>query len=129
MTDALRVLNEKGIGISSLKVTPEMLTDMLSLIKKGTISISMARDVFSEMAETGKASAEIVKARGLEQVSDEDDLKEMVQDILKNNHEEVKKYREGKTQLLGFFVGQLMKATRGKANPKIANKIIKEMLD
>ena len=129
MTSVLRVLNEKGIDISSLKVTPEMLTDMLTLIKKGTISISMAKDVFSEMAETGKFSAEIVESKGLEQVSNEDDLKKMVQDILKNNPSEVKKYREGKTQLLGFFVGQLMKATRGTANPKIANKILKEMLD
>jgi len=129
MTEVLRVLNEKGIDISSIKVTPEMLTDMLSLIKKGTISISMAKDVFSEMAETGRDSTEIVKSRGLEQVSDEDDLMEMVVDIVKNNPSEVEKYRQGKTQLLGFFVGQLMKATRGKANPKIANKIIKEILE
>jgi aspartyl-tRNA(Asn)/glutamyl-tRNA(Gln) amidotransferase subunit B len=129
MTEVLRVLNEKGIDIAALMVTPEMLTDMLSLIKKGTLSIGMAKDIFSEMALAGKTAAEIVKAKGLEQVSNEDDLKEMVQDIVKNNPAEVKKYREGKTQLLGFFVGQLMKATKGTANPKIANKIFKEMLD
>ena len=129
MTEVLRVLNEKGIDISELKVTPEMLTDMLSLIKEGTISITMAKDVFSEMALTGGTAAEIVEAKGLRQVSNQDDLKAMVQDILKNNPAEVTKYREGKTQLLGFFVGQLMKATRGTANPKIANKLIKEMLD
>ncbi|HPR52866.1 MAG TPA: Asp-tRNA(Asn)/Glu-tRNA(Gln) amidotransferase subunit GatB [Deltaproteobacteria bacterium] len=129
MTEVLRVLNEHGIDISKLKVTPEMLTDMLSLIKEGTISITMAKDVFSEMALTGGTAAEIVEAKGLRQVSNEDDLKTMVQDILKNNPAEVTKYREGKTQLLGFFVGQLMKATRGTANPKIANKLIKEMLD
>ncbi|MBN2298029.1 MAG: Asp-tRNA(Asn)/Glu-tRNA(Gln) amidotransferase subunit GatB [Deltaproteobacteria bacterium] len=129
MTSVLRVLNEKGIDISALTVTPEMLTDMLSLIKKGTISISMAKDVFSEMAGTGRSSAEIVKSRGLEQVSDEVDLRDKVRDIIENNPAETEKYRAGKTQLLGFFVGQLMKATRGKANPKIANKIIKEMLD
>jgi len=129
MTEVLRILNEHGIDISKLKVTPEMLTDMLSLIKEGTISITMAKDVFSEMALTGGTAAEIVEAKGLRQVSNEDDLKTMVQDILKNNPAEVTKYREGKTQLLGFFVGQLMKATRGTANPKIANKLIKEMLD
>lgn len=129
MTEVLRMLNEKGIDITKLNVTPEMLTDMLSLIKEGTISITMAKDIFSEMALTGGTAAEIVEAKGLRQVSNEDELKTMVQDILRNNPTEVTKYREGKTQLLGFFVGQLMKATRGTANPKIANKLIKEILD
>lgn len=129
MTSVLRVLNEKGIAISSFTLTPEMLTDLLALIHKGTISISMAKDVFSEMVETGRTARDIVSSRGLEQVSDEDDLREMVREIIEKSPLEAEKYREGKTQLLGFFVGQLMKATKGKANPKIANKLIKEMLD
>jgi aspartyl-tRNA(Asn)/glutamyl-tRNA(Gln) amidotransferase subunit B len=129
MTEVLRTLNEKGIEITELKITPKMLTEMLSLIRKGTISISMAKDVFSEMAATGKPAEDIVKTRGLEQLSDEDDLKALVKEIIENNPEEVQRYKDGKTGLLGFFVGQLMKATKGKANPNLANKLIKEMLD
>ncbi len=129
MTEVLRVLNEQDIALPQLKVTPGMLTAMLTLISTGTISISMAKEVFAEMASSGRTAEDIVQSKGLRQISDEDELLGLVQGILENNPAEVKKYRQGKTQLLGFFVGQLMKATKGKANPNLANSIIKEMLE
>ena len=129
MTEVLRVINDTGVDITVFKVSPEQLADLLALVKKGTVSLNMAKEVFSDMVSTGRAASEIVKSQGLSQLSDEDELRKMVKDIIGNNPNEVQKYKAGKTGILGFFIGQLMKATRGKANPNLANNIIKEMLD
>ncbi|MEA3223116.1 MAG: Asp-tRNA(Asn)/Glu-tRNA(Gln) amidotransferase subunit GatB [Thermodesulfobacteriota bacterium] len=129
MTEVLRVLKGGTADIKALKVTPRMLTSMIRLIDGGAISGKMAKDVFNEMAETGKSSEEIVKDSGLKQISDEGHLKNLAKTILEDHKKEVGSYKKGKTQLIGFFVGQLMKATKGKANPELTNKIIKEILE
>lgn len=129
MTEVLRALNEKGIPITSLPVSPDMLAELIDLIRKGSISGHMAKEVFSEMASSGKRAGEIVQDKGLSQLSDEEELRRLGQGIIEANPEEAEKYREGKTGLLGFFVGRLMSETKGKANPKLASRIIKEMLE
>ena len=129
MTEVLRVLKEKQKDITELKVTPEMLIDLLKHLRGGTISGLKAKEVFDEIVATGKGASEIIKERGFEQVSDEEELKRLGQDIIETHPREAALYRGGKTQLLGFFVGEVMKASKGKANPKLAGTIIKELLE
>ena len=128
MTEVMRVLNERGIDIKDLLVTPSMLTGLVDLLKKGTVSGLMAKEIFTKMAETGRRAPDIIKELGLEQVSDEDALKGLIKEIIEANPKESSQYRAGKTQLLGFFVGEVMKASKGKANPKVAGNIVKELL-
>ena len=128
MGEVLRVLNEKQVDVSDFSVKPEMLAALLAMIDKGIISGSIAKTVFDEMVTTGKEADAIVKEKGLTQISDAGELEQIAREIIKSNPNEVIKYRAGKTKLFGFFVGQVMKATQGKANPKEANTIIKKLL-
>jgi aspartyl-tRNA(Asn)/glutamyl-tRNA(Gln) amidotransferase subunit B len=96
---------------------------------EGTISGKIAKTVFEEMANTGKAPDVIVKEKGLVQVTDTAAIESAVDEALSANPDEVAAYRQGKTKLLGYFVGQVMKATRGKANPKLVNQLLKQKLD
>ncbi len=129
MTEVMRALNEQGISITDFRVSPEMLTGLIALIGRGRISGSMAKEVFAEMASTGHSAEEIVSSRGVGQISDEETLKTVASRIIDANPDEARKYRSGKTGLLGFFVGQVMKATQGEANPKLASRIVKELLE
>ncbi len=129
MTEVMRILNEKGIPITGLNVSPAMLTGLIALIGGGSISGSMAKDVFAEMAATGDSAESIVERRGIGQISDETELLSLAREIIDAHPDEARRYRSGKAGLLGFFVGKLMKATRGEANPKLASKIMKELLE
>ena len=128
MGDILRVLKTDDKEIMDCPVTPKHLTDMLKMIDDKTISSKIAKTVFEEMYSSGIPPVEIVKKKGLVQISDEDSILRIIQDILNKNKAEVEAYRNGKTKLLGFFVGQVMKATQGKANPALVNKLLKENL-
>jgi aspartyl-tRNA(Asn)/glutamyl-tRNA(Gln) amidotransferase subunit B len=128
MSEVMRVLNEKGIEIKDLPVTPAMLTGLVDLLKKGTVSGLIAKEILTKMAETGRGALEIMKELGLEQVNDEDSLKRIIREIFEAHPGEVTQYRAGKYQLLGFFVGEVMKKSKGKANPKIAGDLVKELL-
>lgn len=129
MTEVLRALGEQGIPITDFIVRPPMLAELVGLVRQGVISGSMAKEVFSETASSGRSPARIVGERGISQLSDERELREIARRIIADNPKEAEKYRAGKTGLLGFFVGQLMSATEGKANPKLASTIIKELLE
>ena len=128
MSEVMRVLNEKGIEIKDLMVTPAKLIELVGLMKKGTVSGLMAKEILTKMADTGRGAREIIKELGLEQVSDEDSLKRIIREIIEANPREVTQYRAGKYQLLGFFVGEVMKKSKGKANPKVAGDLVKELL-
>ena len=128
MGEVLRVLNETQIDIEEFKVKPGMLASLLALIEKGSISGSIGKTVFEEMAATGNTPEAIIEAKGLTQISDKGELEKIAREIIEAHPDEATEYRIGKTKLLGFFVGQVMKATKGKANPKEANAIIKELL-
>ena len=128
MSDILRVLKRDDKEIMDCPVTPKHLTDMLKMIENRTISSKIAKTVFEEMYSSGIPPVEIVKKKGLVQISNEDSILKIIQDVLNKNQVEVEAYRNGKTKLLGFFVGQVMKETQGKANPALVNKLLKENL-
>lgn len=128
MGDVLRVLKEKDLEINQFKAGPELLAEMIKMIENGTISGKIAKTVFEEMAETGKDPKSIVEKKGLLQISDDKVIEEMVDSVLTAHPGEVETYQGGKESLMGFFVGQVMKAAKGKANPALVNRILKEKL-
>lgn len=129
MSEVLRVLNDKNIEINELDLTPKNLAKLLDLIGKGTISGSIGKKVFEEMINTGKDPESIVKEKGLVQMNDEGSIRELVISVLKNNEKSVNDYKNGKDKAFGYLVGQIMRASKGKANPQIANKLLKEELE
>ncbi len=128
MVELMSILNETGQGIKNLKFTPKQLSDMLVMIDKGTISGKIAKDVFRDMFETGKSPEDIVKEKGLIQISDEAELESIAQKVIDNNPKSVQDYKNGKQKALGFLVGQIMKETKGKANPQMVNTILIRLL-
>ena len=114
--------------ITDCPVNPENLARLLNMVEEGTISGKIAKTVFGEMLESGKDPDTIVKEKNLVQMSDEGELLAVVQEILAENPEQVQQFRDGKTKVMGFFVGQLMKKTKGQANPQLANKLFKQEL-
>lgn len=128
MGDFLKMLNASGIEADQSKVAPGHLAEMLKLIDNGTISGKIAKTVFAEMFETGKRPDEIVKEKGLVQITDESAIEAAIDQVLKENPNELERYRAGKKELMGFFVGQVMRSTKGKANPAVVNKLLKEKL-
>ncbi|GIM27403.1 aspartyl/glutamyl-tRNA(Asn/Gln) amidotransferase subunit B 2 [Clostridium polyendosporum] len=122
--DILRLLKEKEISSDSIPVTPQGLYELLKLIEEGKISNTAGKEVFEEMFASGKSAEEIVKAKGLTQISDTSELERIVDEILDNNPQSISDFAAGKTQAAGFLMGQLMKASKGKANPKVAKEII-----
>ena len=115
--------------ISQLKVTPDRLVDLFSAIEKNIISGSAAKKVFAEAIQNDKSINAIIDDLGLKQVSDSSELESVVDDVLKNSPDEVASYKAGKTKVIGFLVGQVMKASKGKANPSMVNQILKQRLD
>jgi aspartyl-tRNA(Asn)/glutamyl-tRNA(Gln) amidotransferase subunit B len=128
MVELLRALNRDGIEVEQSRIAPENLAELLQLVDDGTISGTMAKTVFDAMYETGKTAAEIVQERGLRQISDENALVAAIDRALADNPEEVSEFRAGREKLLSFFMGQVMKATQGKANPQAVNKLLREKL-
>lgn len=127
-TEVLGFLNERGMAVNELKARPEHLAELFDLMGDGTISSKMAKHIFKEMAEKGLGARAIAKERGLRQITDESEIEEMVSQVLAENQKEVGKYLSGKEALFGFFVGQVMKASKGKANPRLVNEILKKQL-
>jgi aspartyl-tRNA(Asn)/glutamyl-tRNA(Gln) amidotransferase subunit B len=128
ITTLLGMLNSKNISINESPVSAVDFSKLLSLIETGKINTTAAKTVFEEMAETLKSPETIVKEKGLEQVSDQSKLETMVDEVIKENPDEAEAYKEGKTKLFSFFMGQIMKKTRGKADPKIVTQLIKNKL-
>jgi aspartyl-tRNA(Asn)/glutamyl-tRNA(Gln) amidotransferase subunit B len=128
MVELLRELKKEEAGLAACRITPEALARLLALVEKGTISASLAKKVFEEMWASGKEPEAIVKEKGLEQISDAGALESAAQEIINAHPKEVADYKAGKTKVLGFFVGQLMRKTRGQANPQMANEIFQRLL-
>ncbi len=122
-------LKEEHINITDTKLTPENLAELLTMIEKGTISNNIGKQIIIDMMNDGTQASKIVEAKGLSQITDVNAIRKMVEEVVNNNPNQVEQYKSGKTNLFGFFVGQVMKATKGKANPKTVNDILKELLD
>lgn len=123
MGDFARLLNENDISIDESRIGEENLASLIDLIDKGTISSKIAKTVFEEMFNTGKEAKQIVEEKGLVQISDEGAIKEIVEKVVENNPQSIIDYKAGRDRALGFLVGQAMKETKGKANPKMLNEM------
>lgn len=130
LTETMSRMNDQKLNITefSQKITPSDTAELLNLIHDGTISGKIAKDVYDSMLSTGKKASVLVEEKGLKQVSNTAELEVLIQKILDNNPQQVEQYKAGKDKLFGFFVGELMKATKGQANPVLANKMLKEKL-
>lgn len=128
MGEFFAYLNANALEIQDVKMSAAQLGDMLEMIVKGTISTKIAKTVFQEMMETGKDPEVIVKEKGLVQISDEGTLRKIVDEVLDKNPQSIEDFKAGKDRAVGFLVGQVMKATKGKANPQLVNQLIQEGL-
>ena len=128
MNDVLRMLNERGVSADQLKLTPLSLAEILKLIDAGTINNSTGKALLEKVETTGRSPAEIVASEGLAKVSDDSAIRKVCQEILAENPKEVESYKSGKVTLIGWFVGQVMKKMRGKADASLARTIFEELL-
>jgi aspartyl-tRNA(Asn)/glutamyl-tRNA(Gln) amidotransferase subunit B len=129
MGELTRELNNSGTDVGASPVTPERLVGLLELVEKGTVSLKVARDIFPELYRSGKSPEQIVQEKGLTQVSDEGALDKIIEDVLIKHPTQVAQFKEGKQQVLGFLVGQVMKASGGKANPGKVNELLKKKIE
>lgn len=129
MGELLRTLKEKEMEIEEATIKPEHIVKLIALVDKGTISNTIAKKVFKDVFEEGKDPEVVVKEKGLIQVSDTDEIRKIVNEVLDNNQQSIEDFKNGKTRAVGFLVGQVMKASKGKANPQMANQIVTEELN
>ena len=127
-SELFSVLNKKNLSIDESPIAPNHLGELIDNIDSGKISSRQAKDIFEEMCETGESANNIINEKGLSQISDEGELEKLVDNVISSNPENVEKYKKGKDRLFGFFVGEVMKLSKGKANPKIVNDFIKKKL-
>jgi aspartyl-tRNA(Asn)/glutamyl-tRNA(Gln) amidotransferase subunit B len=128
MGELMRLLNAENKEIEDCPVKPDKLAGMITMIGKGVISTKIAKTVFEEMYRTGKDAETVVKEQGLVQVSDTGAIEQIISDVIRANPDQAAEYKAGKEKLFGFFVGQVMKASRGKANPDLVNQLLKKKL-
>ena len=128
MRSVLAVLSEGDRDLAELPLTPAHLAALLELLDQGKVTAASAREIFQEMAISGTQPAEIMRARGLEAVSDSGELETLVREVLNANPSQLEKYRGGEEKLFNFFVGQVMKRTRGKANPSVVREVLTRLL-
>jgi aspartyl-tRNA(Asn)/glutamyl-tRNA(Gln) amidotransferase subunit B len=129
MGELLRELKNDGQKISASPIKPEGLIALLKLIKEGTLSAKMAKTVFEEMYQSSKSAIEIVNQKGLAQITDSSTIENLVDEILKLNTDQVEQYKNGKEKVFGFLVGQIMKQTKGQADPALVNKLLKDKIN
>lgn len=126
--DLQGLLNEAGKSWEECPVPPEQLGELVRLMKDGTISIRIAKEVLKEMFATGKSARQVVAEKGLEQISDEEQLRRIVEEVIAANPKAVQEFLSGNEKVIGFFVGQVMRATKGKANPQLTNELVRAAL-
>ena len=127
--ELMRLMNENKVDIRNVGIPAKSLASLIQFLQEGSISGKIAKTVFEEMVKSGKDPATIIEVQGLKQVSDEGALRGLLETLLSNNPKQVEQFRAGKTQIKGFFVGQVMKETKGQANPQIVNQLLEELLN
>ncbi len=128
MSDFTRLLNANRCSVQDSPVSAKQLAELLALITKGTLSGKIAKTVLEEMFSTGKDAGTIVQEKGLVQISDEGTLLKIIDDVISANPRSLEDYRAGKKRAFGFLVGQVMKLTKGQANPGLVNQLLKEKM-
>lgn len=129
MGEVSAYLNSEKVELEETELTPDNLSEMIRLIEDGTISSKMAKKLFRELIQNGGDAGEVVEEKGWVQLSDPDKLLPMITEALDNNPQSIEDYKNGKDRAIGFLVGQIMKQTRGQANPGVVNKLLKEEID
>lgn len=129
LSDLQGLLNDSGKSWEDCPIPPQHLGEMVKLIRDSVISVRIAKELLKEMFSTGKSPKQIVEERGLVQITDENELRSVIEEIVASNPKAVQEFLSGNEKVLGFFVGQVMKATKGKANPQLANKLVREVLE
>jgi aspartyl-tRNA(Asn)/glutamyl-tRNA(Gln) amidotransferase subunit B len=129
MGEFLRLLNEYSIEVTASPIPPKDMANLLNFVESGRISGKMAKEVFEKMFDGKQTADDVIKELGIEQISDETFLEDLAQKILQDNVDNVEKYLSGRDKVFGFFVGQMMKLSKGQANPQLANKILKEQIE
>jgi aspartyl-tRNA(Asn)/glutamyl-tRNA(Gln) amidotransferase subunit B len=128
MGELLRELNHSDTPVEASPISPERFVSLLKVVDNGTISLKVARDLFPELYASGKSPEQLVQEKGLTQVSDEGALETIIDEVMAKSPAQLAQYRSGKDQVLGFFVGQVLKASGGKANPGKVNELLKRKL-
>ena len=126
--ELFRLLKAKDVKLADVKVTPEALADLLHMVDDNVINLNTGKAVFDTMFETGKPAKQIVEERGLAQISDDSALTQIIEEVIAQNPDPAANFRAGKEQAMGFLIGQVMRATRGKANPKMAGELLRRAL-
>ena len=124
LSEVIAVLNRENIEINAFQIKPDRLASLLSRIQDNTISSKIAKDLFNQMLSNDKTVDEMIKEQGLEQITDEDSISQYVTEVLNEYSDQKDQYLAGKEQVLGFLVGQVMKRSKGKANPRLVNELI-----
>ena len=125
----MAVLNKNNIGIEKVVFTSKQLGELIKMIVKETISTKQAKDIFAEMSETGKDPEVIAKEKNMMQISDEGAILEWVKEVLAANPQAIETYKQGRQNILGFLVGQVLKKSQGKANPALVNKLMRSEIE
>jgi aspartyl-tRNA(Asn)/glutamyl-tRNA(Gln) amidotransferase subunit B len=128
MGELLRTMKERGVTIEQVPLTAEALAGLIGIVERGTISSTVAKDVFAKMLATGQSAAAIVESDGLAQTSDADALREFVRTAIASSPDAVEQVRKGRNNAFGFLVGHVMKASKGKANPRVVTELLKQEL-
>ncbi len=128
MGELLRTMKERGVPIEQVPLTPEALASLIRIVDRGLISSTVAKDVFAKMYDSGRLAEDIVQAEGLAQIGDETALAGIVRDAIASNPDAVAQFRRGRNNAFGFLVGHVMKTSKGKANPKVVNELLKREL-
>ena len=128
MNDVLRMINEQNLDPEEMKLSPIYLVELIQMVDAGTINLTTGKALLQQVQDSGKKPTLLVEEQGLAQVSDEDAIRAVCQKVIDANPAEVEAYRSGKDTLMGWFVGQVMRETKGKADAKTAGSILKELL-
>ena len=128
MNDVLRMINERDLKPENLQLTPRHLADIIKLVDGGTVNTSTGKSLIEKVEDTGQSPSKIVESEGLAKVSDEDAIREIIAGVIENNPDQVSTYKSGKTTIIGWFVGQVMKQSRGKADPQLTRSMLEELL-
>ncbi|MGD8822710.1 MAG: Asp-tRNA(Asn)/Glu-tRNA(Gln) amidotransferase subunit GatB, partial [Anaerolineales bacterium] len=129
MNDVLRMLRERNLTAGEFEVKPDDLATIVAMVESNQVTTNTAKELLEKVVATGESPTKIVEAEGLAQVSDDSAIRQLAQEVLDQNPEQVATYKSGKETLIGWFVGQVMKASKGKANPQMAKQILEDLLD
>ena len=124
----MAITNKANIQINDLDITPQSLAQLIERLDDGTISSKIAKDILNQLKDGNFSVDDLIEDQGLQQITDEDQIKSVVLEVINENHEQKNQYLSGKEQVLGFLIGKVMQKTKGKANPKLVNDLMKQEL-